>query len=86
MSLPTWAKAPGPDWQHRDNYSDVDVVWYHGPTNEIVYQLGADHYVQSPAPAPTAPRRWLRTRRLACEAARTALVATAVYEALSRLH
>jgi hypothetical protein len=27
MTLPMWAKPPGPNYEHRDNYSGLEVVW-----------------------------------------------------------
>lgn len=32
--LPEWAAAPGPGWEHDNNYSPLEIVWTNTTTGE----------------------------------------------------
>lgn len=38
MGLPFWAKPPGKDYHHDDNYSALEVVWTHAGSGDVQIQ------------------------------------------------
>lgn len=48
MPLPEWAAAPGPNYQHGDNYSSMEVVWTDTETHDVVIQTALRSILLSP--------------------------------------
>lgn len=56
MAFPEWSRgAPGPDFEHGDNYSALEVVWTEKATGLVVLET-RDGYVHSRIPSASAPK------------------------------
>lgn len=43
MALPFWAKPPGVQYHHDDNYSELEVVWTDPGTGQVVVQTASGY-------------------------------------------